>query len=680
MDTTTFHSLLYRNGELEAELRSVKKQLADALNANHFLLTRISTPSTDTYSERNARLQEKYEAAIQENVRLKAQLGLTPRITPKRRIGIRPPQHRRRDSVASISEASREGTQATAEELLSFEEDDTSALETNLRPPASYGTVTTLTPKKPEQKKDTVGLGIANSFSSASPNTDTNTDSFDQDTSPPIPQRKQHGFEIKYGDGTSSFIPTPITTPSSTFSHAPMEPQPVVPLPFHNAEHMRMMGMACFLEDQTPGERARAWHGYAVRHPRHTGSEYIEYYEEVIRPAYLEKMKAREQVQEVVNLATTSPQTEAGAEPEQENGEVSDQELQASNETVKASVNEAQPSETAFVWPKPADPASLDHLTVITAKEDLALAAEPADADALKTPEVGVEVPHQLALSMYAEHKAPQEVQHSVESRFEHRDRALDQRPRFMPNPGPQELEELFATAHPESIHAYRAVTISNIPKSATLHDVLSNIRSGKIFSATLHETAGFRTNPPISTNTITLTFTSGKDTKSFIDSCSTNPIFTLPTSNTTFHAIVTLIPTITRPLTSWIISKMKEDNLSRVLYIHDPEKTFPLDRVVEEMMRGGAKKPLKESFDEEVPGLMLFEFASIQEAANARGAMEKNFDFFREISRDFATDPCAKAKGGEDEGEGAGLGGKEGLEESEIEIEREEEAKMMEG
>ncbi|KXT10106.1 hypothetical protein AC579_9702 [Pseudocercospora musae] len=646
MDTHDQHSLLYRNGELEAELRFIKKQLAEALNANNFLLTRLSVPPIDTSSESNARLQEKYEHAIHENGRLKAQLGLTPRITPKRSIGIRPTQHRRRDSVVTTFEASREGTQGTAEELLSFEEDDTSALETTLRHPASYGLVTTLTPEKPERKKDTFGLGIANSSSSAYPDTDTNEEIFDQDASPPFLHKKPHGFEIKYGDGTSSFIPTPITTPSSMFSHAPIEPQVVVPLPFHNAEHMRMMGMACFLEDQTAEERAQAWHRHAEYHPRHSGHEYVQYYEEVIRPAYLEKMKAREQTQEIAKPATASPQAEVDREPEQNVDEYPGQESQASNETVKAKVNEAQPSTMENLWPKPADPASFDNLTVITVNEDSTTAAASTDADTVKTPELALAVPPQLALSMRAEQHAPQGILRLKEPHFQYGNRALDQRPRFMPSPGPQELEELFATSHLEQIHAYRAVTISKVPKSATLHDVLFNIRAGKIFSVILHETAGFRTNPPIETNTITLTFTSGKDTKDFIKSCEADSTFTLPTDGTTFQAEVTLIPTITRPLSPWVLLKMKEDNLSRVLYIHDPEKTFPVDRVVEEMMREGAKKPLKESFDDEVPGLMLFEFASIQEAANARGAMEKNFNFFGEISRGFTVDPCAKPKG----------------------------------
>ncbi|KXT06272.1 hypothetical protein AC578_9152 [Pseudocercospora eumusae] len=648
MDTKTLHSLLYRNGELEAELRMVKKQLAEALNANNFLLTRLSVPPTDTYPAGNARLQEKYEDAIDENVRLKAQLGLTPRITSKRRIGIRPPQHRRRDSVTSLSEAIVEGTQATEEELLSFEEDDASALESFLRQPASYGTVITAAPKKPEQKRDTMALGIANSFSSASPGTGMNDDIFDQNTSAPIPHQKQHGFEIKYGDGTSSFVPTPITTPSSTLSHAPVQPQAVGPLPFHNAEHMRMMGMACFLEDQTPEERAQAWHRHAVKNTRHSGQEYVQYYEEVIRPAYLKKMKAREQAQEMASPAVASPQPEVEHEPEQEIGGSRDQELQASNETVKAKVNGVQPLTTEPLLSKPADPASFDHLTVVTTKDDLALASEPIDAYALKKPEVAPEVPHHLALSMQAEPKAEQTVHHAAEPRFEHRDRALDRRPRFMPCSGPQEPEELFATTHPDNIHAYRSVTISNIPKSATLHDILSNIHAGKIFSATLHDTAGFRTTPPITTNTVTLTFTTGTSTTKFLTSSST---FTLPTSNNTpFTPLITLIPTITRPLPPWILSKIKHHNLSRVLYIHDPAKTYALARVVEELLRGGARKPLKESFDEEISGLMLFEFASLQEAADARGAMERNFGFFGEIPRGFARDPCDGLKG---EGEG---------------------------
>ncbi|EME80233.1 uncharacterized protein MYCFIDRAFT_198517 [Pseudocercospora fijiensis CIRAD86] len=684
MDTNTLHNLLYRSGELEAELRYVKEQLAEARNANQFLLARLSAPSSDTYSESkiNASLQQKYERAIHENVRLKAQLGLAPSVALKGRIGIRPSYHRRRDSVASISEASREGTQATVDELLSFEEDDTSALETTLLQPVSHDTVTTLTPKKPEKKRDTFGLGIAHSFSA-----DTNDDLFDQDHPPTSHRQKLHGFEIKYGDGTSAFVPTPITAPI----------EPVAPLPFHNAEHMRMMGMACFLEDQTPEERDRAWHRHAVNHPRHNGYEYIQYYEEVIRPAYLEKMKARGQAQGNARLATASPQAEVDHEPEREKGEPIDQELEASDETMEAKGNETQPSEVDSVSPKPADPASFDHLTVITAKEDLPPKSVGIDADT--SPQVVLEVPHQLALSTHAEQKAPQEVQRAVDSdlqlplqhdtaeappRFQHRDRALGQRPRFIPR-GPQELEELFATSPPENIHTYRAVTISNIPKSATLHDVLSNIRCGRIFSAILHDTAGFRTNPPMETNVVTVTFTSGKDTKDFLKSCETNSTFTLPTTHATFEAAVALIPTITRPLPPWIISKMKLENLSRVLYIHDPEKTFPLDRVVEEMMRGGARKPLKESFDAEVPGLMLFEFASLQEAVDARRAMEKNFNFFGKIGRGFSTDPCEKAKGSREGGVGlgeeaveAGGGGEELL--MECGIKGEGEVEMVEG
>lgn len=661
MDSTTSGCsqthIQYRAGQLEAELRLVKEQLSQANAANQYLLSKLSAPSADHYDEGRGRLKKQYEHAVRQNVRLKAQFGLTPRITSNFRIGTRPITHRRKDSVASVSETVPEDTEVDQIDLLSFDVDEESALVSTLHPLES---VNVSEPTGQGMNESGTGLGIANSFppTSPCPDTDAQNDVFNA-CSRAVSTQKQSGFEIKYGDGTTCFIPTSATTLDSSLPLDASFSRPVAPQPFHDREHMRMMGMACFLEDESPEERARVWHKYALSNTRHSGYEYRRYYDEVVRPAYLEKMKAREQkhkhdVKEDVNEhemleAALEHEGEINVNTNEDASAMHFEEMRTSALLWEYGIQAGNSTPPSMVSSQLTDSAQAEGLSVTpqsTPHATNAMIEAVIPQSSLPTIPSGT-FPQSPSDSTSSLPTVPLGDQSDAPSPCPPRNRIFDQRPRSMEQTGPLEVRELFAPTLSNDPHAYRTVTISNIPKQASLSDILSSIHSSQILSATLHETAGFRTIPPINTNTATIVFVSGCDVKSFMQACEKSFMLTL-TSNpgTSFPAHIDLLPTVTRPLLPWVINQLKDQSLSRVLFIHDFNQLWTLDQVVEELMRNGAKKPLKQDFDHKVPGLMLLEFASIYEAKEAWHAVHGAWRFFQGVQKGYAGDPCAKSRG----------------------------------
>ncbi|KAK4615418.1 hypothetical protein CLAFUW4_10251 [Fulvia fulva] len=270
----------------------------------------------------------------------------------------------------------------------------------------------------------------------------------------------------------------------------------------------------------------------------------------------------------------------------------------------------------------------------------------------------------------------------------------------------PMHEQNLFYKPRLEDPNAYRTVLITGVPPTITLAQVLDKVRGGKIFSSAYHDTANFRTAPPIDTNTVSIIFISGREASKFVKHTQHHPIlFTTSSLDPPTQAEVLLLKTPTRSISTYFLRDAIPKGLTRIMYLHnltsnlkDPETIIgTLQQLNPDMPR-----PLRAGYVKD--GIMVLEYASMAEADVAWDVVNKNPMEFPGIVKGSLGDPCAEAlvwkkrgEAGEREKEGHGgdiaelsegeaddeCGGENEVGDENAEmvyVDREEDAKMMEG
>lgn len=682
----SFMSLLYRNAQLETELRLVKEELAQAQGSTQYLL-RLLSDSSNSQPAHNVHG------------------GAIPRLDTIIPVA-------RKDSVTEISERPKES--AAVAPLIGFEEAD-SLLDLNAAEAAAGSTEPTsqahIHPRK--LKPDSIGLGISQPNSSQSSFAMTTTEEVtpSSHSNNPSFRQQQPGFKIRQSDGTSVFVPTPqMDNPLETPFRSMASPEP---LPFLGHEHRSLAGKAFVWVEMTAEELTEVIVRYAREHPRHTAEEYRSYFEDVIRPAYHEQERNRAQAREAqvegegvvkdIDEPSTNSSHSGGdeggaAEAPSPEGESSEQPIEtqtlvdeipavvenvtpevkedvcsselanvASSTSVYAS--EGQSSEAHLTQPG----SRLDGLTSSNgsriefdateerfvakkleaeASRNFAPEAELVPAAANVTPSTTVtstpstadyQPPRLYNPAALGDAKILQaEFQNRVPSRGRRRmDRSSrperhDSKASGYPDVGdrsgfsntsfitfPNEVSDLFATAAEDDEQPHRTVLITNIPPSTTLLDVLSTIQAGQIFSSIFLDTTGMRTKPPISTATAVVTFAHGRDALDFTKHSNEHPFS------------VQLLPTVSRPIHPSI------GHQTRILSISDPKNIWTPNEVVLRLIANGVPHPLKAESSTKTPGLLLFHFASMAEAQSAYHTISRDYTFFGNVEKGYCKDPC---------------------------------------
>ncbi|GIZ49784.1 hypothetical protein CKM354_001281100 [Cercospora kikuchii] len=683
----SFMNLLYRNAQLETELRIVKEQLAQAQQSTQYLLRLLSDSSNSQ------------PALLSSN-------GANPQLDTIIPVA-------RKDSVTEFLEKPKESVPAAP--LVNFEGTD-SLLDLNAVEAAAGSTEPTsqahIHPRK--LKPDSIGLGISQTHSSQSSFAMTTTEEATpscNSANPSFRQQQQSGFTIRQSDGTSMFVPTPpmdnpLETPFRSMTSS--EPPPIL-----GHEHRSLAGKAFVWVEMTPEELTDVIARYAKEHPRHTAEEYRSYFEDVIRPAYLQQERERAQAREVLvkNEGVAQDIGEPSTNSSQSGGEegsadkASSPEGESSGEPIKAqtmvdensTVGEKVPPEVKddVCSSEPANVASSTsvyasegqsseaHLTQtgsrfdgptpsngpriefdataerFVAKEleaeasrdfapeaDLVLAAANVtpSTTVTSTPSTADYQPPRLynptalcdakILQAEFQNRVPSRGRRHMDrsARPERHDSKAPGYPEGCVRPGfsntayttyPNEVSDLFATAAEGDEHPQRTVLITNIPSSTTLLDVLSTIRSGQIFSSIFVDTRSMRTKPRISTATALVTFLHGRDALDF-------------TKHSTEHPFsVQLLPTVSRPI------HPSTESSTRILSISDPKNIWTPNEVVLRLIANGVPHPLKAESTTETPGLLLFHFASMAEARLAHHAISRDYTFFGNVEKGYFKDPC---------------------------------------
>ncbi|KAF2212598.1 hypothetical protein CERZMDRAFT_84257 [Cercospora zeae-maydis SCOH1-5] len=677
----SFMNLVYRNAQLETELRLVKEQLVQSHQSTQYLLGLLSGSSkADPQGDRI------------DNNALKFHCDTNTRGP-------------RKDSVADVLEKAKECDPLAP--LVSFEETDC-LIDIDAPETAADNAKVMSQAHMPSQKliKDTVGLGISqtnSSHSSFALTTEEATPSsnFDNPTS-----GQQSDFTIRQSDGTVLVVPTPQV--GDSFETPPRKMQSSDPYPFSGHEHRRLAGNAFVWVDMTPDELSKAIANWAKENPRHTAEEYRTYFEDIIRPAYHERAretaKARESPvknQGVKNQGAVQDNGESDAKSSQcgvgqgEVKSVSSPDSESSNEPPSGtqtlidrrrpvgdtavpegkdddggepfpqahskqvelpavdpeSTNEAPPSSPSVLSLRLSQTqgASLEH-------SDSASEAEPVPVPATGTQSTTDYQPPRLfnptalgdAKALQADFRSrgpPSRGRRHVDrsTGSERHDSKASRYAEGGDRPGfrgtaytayPNTVEELFATPADGDHDSQRTVLVGNIPTSATLFEVLEAVRGGPVFSSIFVETTGMRTKPAIDTNTALVTFVRGGSARAFVKQSTRHP-----SSTNTFS--VRLLPSTSRPIPARLLSDIRQHHLTRILFINDTGQVWTANEVALQLIHDGVRHPLQAESHAEVPGLLLFHFASIAEAETAWFVVGRDHAFFGNVERGYFADPC---------------------------------------
>ena len=192
-----------------------------------------------------------------------------------------------------------------------------------------------------------------------------------------------------------------------------------------------------------------------------------------------------------------------------------------------------------------------------------------------------------------------------------------------------------------------RTVLVSNIPANIALTQVLDRVRGGKITNATFLETSKIKleNNRALGTNAVMVTFLGTDRAKAYVDHCKeTAGIFFWSNKwQAPIKAKIDLVETPSRPIPFTLQRDIREHGLSRLLYIHDAPRSLSPEQVVAEIQRadGTISYPVKAGYDED--GIMGIHFKSIQDAAAAWQAVDRNWQAFQGMDKGFLLDPCGR-------------------------------------
>ena len=309
-ESSEITGLVHRNIELEAEIRHINEQLAEAQNTIRCLATTFSNQQAQDVGAQISDLAAQLERVQIENIHLKQQIGLTQGFGPELDFDV--PSHAGGLGVTQSATAgqspgdytSASGSGQIPEDLLTFSDRDDShstALSTYKSGAGASEQISLLDKAiSPQLMPTTPSNGKQATFGSAT-------------TALPIRSGASNvhaaeGFlvDLTNDDGVkpiwenAPLIPAEPTEEAeeplvehwpATHSPAPLEPELIFSCPFWFNEHNRLAGSAVFIEEIPEEGLDEHWKEYAAqqRNTRHSSEEWKKYYEAVVRPEYLAK-------------------------------------------------------------------------------------------------------------------------------------------------------------------------------------------------------------------------------------------------------------------------------------------------------------------------------------------------------------------------------------------------------
>lgn len=205
-------------------------------------------------------------------------------------------------------------------------------------------------------------------------------------------------------------------------------------------------------------------------------------------------------------------------------------------------------------------------------------------------------------------------------------------------------MDQLFFCYDAHNISLCRTVLLSNIPSSLSLAEVLDVVRGGKIVTATYLQTAGFKTTPPIASNSVMVVFLHSGSAMGFVDYCNKQGITLGHEDGKEASSMAAkIVRTPSRLLSPRTMQEVRR-GLTRVLFVIDEQSQWTPDQVNQEFMNQETvlKRPVVCGRDES--GILFFQFADIKDSAEAWKIVDQDFLFFRGASKGFWPDPCERS------------------------------------
>ncbi|KAF2765182.1 hypothetical protein EJ03DRAFT_355122 [Teratosphaeria nubilosa] len=628
-----------RNTALETELRLIKEQLAQAQAGTSYLVTALSIQENGRHSAQVIDLQAKLDAVSAENTHLKAALGL--------------------DSRPQL--------------------DVTSPAQ---RP------VTSRLPHQVQQRYDDSlrdthqGLSFSSAVCSQEPSLELETDdllSFDQCSVPSTIRDDQENIppsftenvqRIVHSDGSTSFVvntepgealeilpslETPehlSTSPGSVPVSPALLPQSLAPaqeelLPLAPWQQKLLLNNCCFLEDMDEAERQEKFEQFAKERGG-SASSWEQHFKETVWPQYLAKKQKVEAVVSENFLDVTAGARESVAEGMNNGSDNEDLDTIESSE-------QAQSQNDCELVPDPAlelenDPAPIDGGYGLDPSRGAPM-PDIAEAilDGLK--EAETDIAHITVGAQDVGVAAPQHVaeesstQSSLQSRSFHGGPRRDMLPSCCKFP--HEVAQLFHSSHEHDPATLRTVQISNLPSDITLAKVLEKVKGGKILSATYIETSKLKVKPLIQTDLVFVTFLDAKAAKNFAEDAAKNWIcYFFKKWDQPIKATASLLQAPARQITARELDSIRCHDHTRILYILDKNTLSPTkaeDLLMDFDTGKNGMNVLKRAIrsGRNQRGAVVFEYASIVDAVNARSAVAYMHWEFGGMEAGFLPDPC---------------------------------------
>lgn len=684
-----------RNVELETELRLVKEQLAQAHSGTQYLINCFTSAHMREQTATASGYDNTVHQIQAENAQLKRRLGLTQAGEKESNVNTElqsshPNQtkHLQAPYYHTPHESQKENRPPEdyrVKDLLSFDADDSSLSAVKWQSPTDSfqsdpklqsplidsSPITSITsvaldskeasPGIGDSKAGNLGLGIRNiegkphSVRQSSPNL--------LEDSRPI----QVNDEIHIEDTPKSATQwRAVRTPS------PREPDVAFSLPFTHWEHKRLLDCGVFIEGWTGEQREEYWVQQGISHPRHSPKEWKLYYERVIRPQYLEKMKKREaalanthsaglieaadrprpsrddEVCEGEHNFPEALQSQKAAEPLPSELQEPDNDINTDNMLNKSPVVDIDPRQPAAVElpPAPSPPVtqitgnlnneyqngsdnSLLNLQPPTESRPAKGLASPRWADDSPKISSSTSLPKLPASSATAEITTPSTA--NLQSAEDPKDE------------GPQNVSQLWAT--PDSIESTdrRILMISNIAAETTLAHILSQLRGGLVLSAKFVETAALKTRPPLGTNVVFVEFLNGLGARAAVEHWKkAHPI--IPDDEVLSPTpIAELVRRPQNPPKEKFRENIEKYGLTRMIYIRDYAGKCTPEKALQEMRHCSyhLKRPI--AFGERDDGLLFFEFADLTNARDAKRVIDRDYCCFHGMEMGYLPDPCCE-------------------------------------
>jgi hypothetical protein len=185
----------------------------------------------------------------------------------------------------------------------------------------------------------------------------------------------------------------------------------------------------------------------------------------------------------------------------------------------------------------------------------------------------------------------------------------------------------------------FRTVTISNLPPSVSLREVLARVRGGVIASAILMDTKHLLRG----TMSARVVFVEDFDACAFVSYTSAHPLV-FGENGDARTAVITLVPTPTYPPSQGMIKRMKAERKdTRCLAIHNFPNELSLTKLQSDLACGNGWRAdnLVETYLDQHNTLHLH-FSNIQLAGSAFAILTTNWHTYRGLNVTFEEDPCA--------------------------------------